>query len=977
MRNNYENKKINNFNIHYGNGAKDALKSENKKFNFKFYYKIETSYKNCSSGFNKIEDFINLIKPINGKYYMYEYIFENKKCLAYFDYEYELEKKPTNSELDKNLLNINIVVKQTFEDIFSIKLNDDDIIITSSHGIKNYKFKVSFHIVITNYYLENNSNCEYIYHKLKEKDNNFDGSVYSKDRMMRCVLSAKDWDDDRTLIPVNNKKNITIKDLEKYLITNVKDDYIKLKCPFAVKKQVQKKKYEIKQNKQESPNELGKMIEDVVKKNFHEDTYFTKSVVKFDNITFYGFNYTNREDKCFTGFQHDKIGFFCYLDAQYNILLKCFSNNCKGNKKIIGNLCNHKIDDKVIEINSKYLNECKEFVEKLHTFKKSLIIKSCMNTGKTQIVCDYIEKFKPNRILWISTRQTYSFNVMERIKKYGFINYLDDKKDFMYNNKIIVQLESLHLLEKMNNIKMYDLIILDEIESILYQFNSSTIYEYNENTFNLLFLLCKSEQTKIIMMDGDLNKRCLEYAKDISKEYDIFENKYTHKEINLNLTDNKDYFLNQIINSLDKKRKVCIISLTTKLMTQLEKILIDKKINYLVHASYTDDKLKKELANVNELWIKYDVVLFSPTISVGVDFTKEYFDDIYAIIKPNVASPRIFKQMLGRIRNMKNKEILTYYSGINNNLDAKLYEYEEMKEYFKYCDPELKTHKKYKLNKKENTIEVVSGFTLYDRIMMHNKIEDMNKTENNFMTELNNVLKNSNYKMVFMNMYKDVKKAPKLDEDAYKNKLINAKDLIIKDDENEKDTEFYKIYKKILNNEASETEKFSFEKHKFKKFWNLKELNEFNLDLYFRKEFILNRLLVLMKKPERDDEHQDYNINKKVEVISNIIDTLGFDLTNTTKRLTKEEYTSNLKKLFSKTNQFNKDYKNIRLLFEKDKHELKENLIGSSAIKLLNGFLEDFGLSIICKQTTEKKNNIKITSYYYIFSIDNIYKKLL
>lgn len=40
-------------------------------------------------------------------------------------------------------------------------------------------------------------------------------------------------------------------------------------------------------------------------------------------------------------------------------------------------------------------------------------------------------------------------------------------------------------------------------------------------------------------------------------------------------------------------------------------------------------------------------------------------------------------------------------------------------------------------------------------------------------------------------------------------------------------------------------------------------------------------------------------------------------------------------------------------------------------------FLEDFGLSIICKQTTEKENNIKITSYYYIFSIDSIYKNLL
>ena len=552
MRNLYECKIISNYSIHMGNGAKDALKKENMKYNFKFYYKVGDSYKNCSAGFNKIVDFINFVKPIKNKYYMYEYIFENKKCIPYFDYEYELEKKPSDEQLQNNLISINKLVKQVFEELFNIVLNDNKIIVTSSHGIKKDKFKVSFHIIISGVYLDHNSSCEYIYYKLKDKDNNFDGSVYSKDRMMRCVLSAKDWDDDRTLMPVNNKK-ITIKDIETYLITNVTGDYIKLSCPLSIKKQINKKKYEIKRNKQETSDEIGNLIEEIVKKNFHEDSYYTKSTAKYENITFYGFNYTDRNDKCFTGCKHDRIGFYCYLDGQANVLLKCFSNNCKGIKKIIGNLYNDKIDDKVIEINEKYLNECKEFVNKLYSFKKSLIIKSNMNTGKTQIVCDYMDKFKPKRILWISTRQTYSYNVLERIKEYNFVNYLDDKKDFMNKDRIIVQLESLHLLEKCDNIKMYDLIVLDEIESVLYQFNSSTIYEYGENTFNLLYLLCKGINTKIIMMDGDLNKRTLEYAKDIDEDCDVFINKYIHKEIVLNMSDNKDYFLNKIIDSLDKK----------------------------------------------------------------------------------------------------------------------------------------------------------------------------------------------------------------------------------------------------------------------------------------------------------------------------------------------------------------------------------------------------------------------------------------
>ena len=76
-------------------------------------------------------------------------------------------------------------------------------------------------------------------------------------------------------------------------------------------------------DKKDNLNEIGFQIEKIMKENFHEDTYFTKSVEKFDGMTFYGFNYTNRKQKCFTGFSHDSIGFYCWMDSQSNIMLKC------------------------------------------------------------------------------------------------------------------------------------------------------------------------------------------------------------------------------------------------------------------------------------------------------------------------------------------------------------------------------------------------------------------------------------------------------------------------------------------------------------------------------------------------------------------------------------------------------------------------------------------------------------------------------
>jgi hypothetical protein len=72
-----------------------------------------------------------------------------------------------------------------------------------------------------------------------------------------------------------------------------------------------------------------------------------------------------------------------------------------------------------------------------------------------------------------------------------------------------------------------------------------------------------------------------------------------------------------------------VIRLSTKLLYQLEELLIEWKIKYIMHTRDTDDKFKKELKNVNKLLLKYQIVLFSPSITVGVDFTELFFDEIF------------------------------------------------------------------------------------------------------------------------------------------------------------------------------------------------------------------------------------------------------------------------------------------------------------------------------------------------------------
>jgi hypothetical protein len=62
----------------------------------------------------------------------------------------------------------------------------------------------------------------------------------------------------------------------------------------------------------------------------------------------------------------------------------------------------------------------------------------------------------------------------------------------------------------------YDLIILDEIESLLNHFNSSTIVD-QRSVFNIFHALCLKSK-KILALDSDFDNRSYEYLNTLDKD---------------------------------------------------------------------------------------------------------------------------------------------------------------------------------------------------------------------------------------------------------------------------------------------------------------------------------------------------------------------------------------------------------------------------------------------------------------------------
>ena len=87
--------------------------------------------------------------------------------------------------------------------------------------------------------------------------------------------------------------------------------------------------------------------------------------------------------------------------------------------------------------------------------------------------------------------------------------------------------------------------------------------------------------------------------------------------------------------------------------------LCPKKKTLLIHKESSDsDKLEK-LMKINETWIKYDVVIYTPSVCMGVSFdVNGYFDKIYAYGCHQSLGAQEFAQMLHRVRQPKEKLIV-------------------------------------------------------------------------------------------------------------------------------------------------------------------------------------------------------------------------------------------------------------------------------------------------------------------------------
>ena len=287
---------------------------------------------------------------------------------------------------------------------------------------------------------------------------------------------------------------------------------------------------------------------------------------------------------------------------------------------------------------------------------KVVCLQSPMSSGKTYNLPVLFKQFK--RILFIGNRRSLEQSYLNDFGVYGFILYSMIEEGMITEDRVIVQIDSLHRVAG-----EFDLIICDEIELTVEHLMGfvkdrkeafNRLFNYIQHTPRVLFcdaLLCK-ETINIFLK----NKNPLIVQNTVTP--------YSHNQIYF--LDSREETLFKIIEESSKGKKVVVPTNSVRFADDLE-LGLQKAKSSLRIAKITGKIPINERIPPSE-WNQYDVLIYTSAISAGISFNLEHFDSRICYFRNDSACAKICVQMITRVR--QTREDIIYIC-----CDCKVYQF--------------------------------------------------------------------------------------------------------------------------------------------------------------------------------------------------------------------------------------------------------------------------------------------------------------
>lgn len=280
-----------------------------------------------------------------------------------------------------------------------------------------------------------------------------------------------------------------------------------------------------------------------------------------------------------------------------------------------------------------------------------VITQSPLGTGKTTATTNYIRYEKPQSVLFLMFRRSLTRNIVSKLAEIGlddFVNY-QKAKGMLSHPRMMIQVESLYRLKRFE----FDLVVVDEITSVLNQFTSPHHREFllaNRNNFQRLF-----QNPRIVLLDGFIDQRTLDFVEKVSTN-PIYMLRNTiradYRQYSF-ILEHKIAF--QIRDWVKSGKNVVVPCGTKKFAKRLFDKLKSWKITTLFFSSETRNHSLVD--TINDVVKHFRVLVYTPTFQAGIDINVKHFDMMVAYGSPHSCCARDFYQMMWRVRHLSTQQV--------------------------------------------------------------------------------------------------------------------------------------------------------------------------------------------------------------------------------------------------------------------------------------------------------------------------------
>lgn len=305
---------------------------------------------------------------------------------------------------------------------------------------------------------------------------------------------------------------------------------------------------------------------------------------------------------------------------------------------------NFNTDTNVVQVDHRYLSVTPEIKETVETYLNSknglLSIRSPMGTGKSTLISHIIDECHAldMKVLIITNRISVA---QDFGKKYNIKVYNQDK--YNLGDSLICQYDSLWRY----NIKFFDIVIMDEFISIMTHSRSNL----NNNSINIAkFFGCFNK--KLVIADAFLTGYENFLLSNKTSNVHLIDNIY-RDPTTLYCYEDMNYFVQSIIVH-SERHKISVSATSLAFINSLQLLLQKRGLKVITLTAETPQSTKELIYELfdKEDHDKWDVLIYSPTLTVGVsNINKTYYHFHYdSSISTDVISSI---QMVKRTRKAK------------------------------------------------------------------------------------------------------------------------------------------------------------------------------------------------------------------------------------------------------------------------------------------------------------------------------------